>query len=409
MSYLLYNGTDITPYFYTKTSATNGPGATTATGFLINGTDISNTYVGLGTNSNIPVSQILGSSGFLKNGTDIATLYELNLIQFTGTINTDYKIWAPSGHSGFLIQILTSSAQLKFNNNITDCSFAMIGGGGGGGGMASSGNAGGGGGAGELITGTITIPKDGVLTFIIGVGGTGGTTDKSITTYGSGSAANDNSTGNSGTSTKITYGGSNSLEAYGGGGGGGGKGSTQGLIGCSTGGTGSYSNNAPGVGSKSAHTLTVNTVFKSLISYGNIGGVGANFGNDNGGGGGGGGAGGLGQNGDYSSSWNGVGTTKTSGGVGLTINYGSTPFSIGGGGGGGTAIGFGSAIGQAVAGGGQGGNADNTTATSASTINGFPGTANTGGGGGGGYNGGGKGGAGGSGTVIIYITDSKVS
>ena len=405
MSYLLYNGTDITPYFYNKTSATNGSGATTATGFLINGTDISNTYVGLGTNSNIPVSVKLSTSGFLKNGTDIATLYELNLFTIdAGTINSDYIIWTPSNHTGFLIQILSSSAKITFKYNITNCNFAMIGGGGGGGGFGGNGNAGGGGGAGELITGNMTVTSGSQVTFIIGVGGTGGAADSGTVTYGSGNGPNTSRIGNSGTSTSITCS-SNTVTANGGGGGGGGKNSSAATTGSSSGGTGSWSNSKPTVGARTTQTLTANTVFSNLISYGNIGGFGQTYNGDDGGGGGGGGSGGAGKSGFDSNNWS--GTQIISGGVGRRISYGSTNFDIGGGGGGGTRYGLGSGAGGASDGGGYGGNSNTTNY-------GGNGTANTGGGGGGAYNApsinsNGYGGNGGSGTVFIYIVSSQIS
>ena len=406
MSFLL-NGVDISSNFYKKSIHTNTIQDISNTGFLIENDDIRNIFVPLKTNSKIPVSQMLTTTNFKnKNNVDISTLFELNLITFTGTIDTDYKIWSPANHDGFLIQILTTNATMTFNYNVS-CNFAMIGGGGGGGGNHQS-NAGGGGGAGELVTGTMEILKGKTVTFTIGQGGTRGTwTGDNVTgTYGSGNGTNTSHHGNSGTPTVITCNGF-SIDASGGGGGGGGKGSSESSTSGCTGGTGSYSNATPSLGTLTVRTLTNNSVFKSLSRYpisGNgVGARGQNNNNDDGAGGGGGGVEGNGS----------IGNNQTSGGSGRTIQFGSTNFTIftiGGGGGGGTAKNVSSGGGGGSGGGGNGGYYDSNLSTATASAKGDNAANNTGGGGGGAYNGSiNIGGNGGSGTVIIYIVSSNIS
>jgi len=398
MSFLL-NGVDISSNFYKKSIHTNSIQDISNTGFLIENDDIRNIFVPLKTNSKIPVSQMLTTTNFKnKNNVDISTLFELNLITFTGAINTDYKIWSPANHDGFLIQILTTNATMTFNYNVS-CNFAMIGGGGGGGGNHQN-NAGGGGGAGELVTGTMVILKNNTVKFTIGQGGTRGTwtADNVNGTYGSGNGLNTSHHGNSGTPTVITCNGF-SIDASGGGGGGGGKGSSESSTSGCTGGTGSYSAGEPSPGTLTVRTLTNNSVFKSLSRYpisGNgLGAKGQDNNNDDGAGGGGGGVEGNGS----------IGNDTPSGGSGKTIRYGSTDFDIGGGGGGGTGTNNTSGGGGGFGGGGRGGFKGTTI-----TTTGKDGSVNTGGGGGGAYNGTiNNGGNGGSGTVIIYIVSSDIS
>lgn len=333
--------------------------------------DIATKYLGLGSSSKIPVSQVFATSGFKNSaGTDITTLFELDLVNFNGTYGTDYVILNPANHSGMLIQY-KASATLSFNY-VVDCTFSIVGGGGGGGGAANS-NAGGGGGAGELVNGTITnIPK-GTTVSIVVAGGSGG---------------GNNANGGNGGACSIAISGI-TITANGGGGGGCGKGSSASITGGCTGGAGSYSSGAPSVGTAIERTIANSGVFSSMTSYNNAGGTGQDQNNDSGAGGGGGGVGGVGIS----------GSSTRDGGAGTTLTYGSTTFNVGGGGGGG------GRPGEVGGTNGYGGGAGGTNING----NGSNGTAYTGGGGGGANNNGGIGGNGGSGTVILYIVPSGVT
>ena len=380
MSYNV-NGNNMLQWFYPTTAPSIAPNNAPTTNFKINNVDISNNYVKLGTNSNIPVSQLY-SINFLSGGQSIGNLFELNLPIFTGTLNVDYKIIPPSNHSGLLIQILNNNT-LTFNYNV-NCSFWMVGGGGGGGGSADS-NAGGGGGGGELISGNIADYAAGIpLSIIIGNGGNGGNGTR----------------GDTGGDTSITYSG-NTLTAFGGGYGGGGKGSGESTTGSSGGGSGSYDKSVPSAGTSTPRTISNFSIFKNLVSSGKSGSLGNDQNNNTGAGGGGGGASSAGS---YD-----VNNEKPgNGGNGITLMFGSITFFLAGGGGGGgrgthDGQGEGSPIGgNGADGGGAGGGRD-------TQDNGYPGTENTGGGGGGASNDGGDGGNGGSGTVILYILPSGVS
>ena len=375
----------------------NGPTNTKVsvanTQFNIADVDLSTTYIGLGTNSKISVSNNHTIDYYvLSEGkiTSIGNLFELNLPVFKSgaVINTDFKILPTNNHSGLLIQVLKSTT-ISFNYNI-DCSFAMIGGGGGGGlGSYGSGNAGGGGGAGELVTGKITgfQPTNGnYLNIVIGDGGKGATNNPS------------DSAGNQGGITRIQYLTSTStvigdISANGGGGGGSGKSSSSNMIGSSSGGTGSYSSGVPTVGTATTRNpiSTVN-IFNTMTSYNNRGLIGQDNNSDNGAGGSGGGAGG---NAAAVSNQ----TYYSVGGSGRTVKFGNTDIVLGGGGGGGASLGGTGGLGGS-GGGGKGGD---------DGASGSAGTDNTGGGGGGGSNRSGNGGKGGSGTVILYILPQGVS
>ena len=385
MSYKV-DGTDMLGWFYPYTSSTSNTNTAAITNYKIDGDDIYSSYAGIGTNSNIPVSTLYPTIAYYKNNISIGTKFELNLPLFSGTKNTNYKIWSPSNHGGLLIQILSGApTYLQFNYNISSCQFLMIGGGGGGGNTAS-GNAGGGGGAGELVTGTITnYVKNTKLSIILGDGG--------------GSQSN-------GSDTSIIYN-NYMVTAEPGTHGGSGKGSSGSANG-SSGGTGSYSNDAPNLGSAiNINPITDVSIFSYMTSFNNTGSYGNYQHNDTGGGGGGGGAGGAASN---TTTSDGTGT----GGVGKTIKYGNTSFTLGGGGGGGGRGGeYNGAGGEGGEGGGGAGGT--YTGSSGSTGNGIGATVNTGGGGGGGQNDGGYGGTGGygghggSGTVIFYILPTGVT
>ena len=86
------NGNNILDWFYPfSTQKSNTPNSAQTTNFKINNVDISNNYVGIGTNSNISVSQIYGNLGYYSDSSSIDTLFELNLPVFvTGTIGTDF-------------------------------------------------------------------------------------------------------------------------------------------------------------------------------------------------------------------------------------------------------------------------------------------------------------------------------
>lgn len=362
-------GSNMLQWFYPTSQPSNTPNTASTTNFKINNVDISNNYNGIGTNSNIRVSQIYNIN--YNNVQNIGHLFELNLPVLNGTIDDDFILCSPLEHDGLLIQILKSMT-LSFNYDI-DCSFVMVGGGGGGGNQANS-NAGGGGGAGELITGSIiNYTKGNALSISIGGGG---------------------NSGQSGAQTTITYSGV-TITANGGGYGGHGKGSSNSVTGSSSGGTGSYSSGVPNVGTATQRTITNISIFQSMTSYNNIGSLGNDQNNDSGGGGGGGGAGypAIKINNE----------DPVNGGNGLTITYGTTQFELGGGGGGGSRqSGTGPPSGAGGLGGlGGGGNGGSHT----SGDNGF---SNTGGGGGGASNDTGIGGSGGSGTVIFYILPSQV-
>jgi len=382
-----YNGNDIIPYFNSKTTKPYATVVTIAeTGFMIVGTDISSTYLLLGSSSNIPVSTIFPTTNFFyKNGTDISTLYELDLVNYSGTQNTDYKIWPPGNHLGLLIQFLATT-EISFNYTVDLLQFVMVGGGGGGGETSGSTNAGGGGGAGELITGYMqNIPANTDITITIGNGG------------------NSDFSGND---TKIALG-IYSITAIGGGEGGAGKNSSTSQVGSSTGGSGSYSNSQTFSGTATSRTISNTGYFITMSSYNNAGGKGQDQNNDSGAGGGGGGAigaGGAGGTGGTSNAGGG------NGGTGLKITYGSTDFYLAGGGGGGARrsdLTTDTAGGTNSYGGGTGGG-------DATGHVGLNGDANTGGGGGGGgnsatYDNTNNGGIGGSGTVIFYILPTGVS
>ena len=386
MSYL-QNGENMLTWFYN--GPTNTKVSVTYTGFTVGGVDISNTYIGLGTNSKISVSNNRTINYTVLQGgslINIGSLFELNLPIFSSgsVINTDYKILPPSEHNGLLIQILRSTI-ISFNYNV-NCIFIMVGGGGGGGcGGVNNGNAGGGGGAGEVITGSITgfVPTGGrYLSITIGDGGAGGNT----TTI----------SGTAGGSTSIIYFDSQStqlgsISATGGGYGGGGKTGTINMTGSSTGGTGSYSAGVPNPGTAIDRTISNTSIFNTMSSFNNNGIRGQDNNSDKGAGGGGGGAGSAA--GYTNGNW------PSTGGNGYTVTYGSTSITLGGGGGGGAFLGGNGGAGGS-GGGGNGGNND---------IGGSIGTANTGGGGGGGSNASGSGGNGGSGTVLLYIVPAGVT
>ena len=379
---------DILQHFYsydTRYSNTNISAGTTY--FKINDADISNNYVGIGTNSNIKVSDYLKNCSYFRiSSTNISTnigdLFELNLPYFsTGTINVDYKMFP--NNNGLLIQFLKNTT-LKFRYNI-DCSFCIVGGGGGGGYKANS-NAGGGGGAGELITGNITgYIANTDLTITIGDGGPSFTM---------------------GNPSSIKYS-STTITANGGGYGGYGKGNGANTTGSSSGGSGAYSNTSFNPGTVTLRSISNTSIFNSMISYGRSGAQGNDQNNDSGAGGGGGGAGDVAPDPGNEN--------PGAGGAGKTITYGNKSFDLGGGGGGGgrengygpSPQGEGGAGGKG--GGGKGGGYYIST-TSAPPYNGdgLPGAANTGGGGGGAQNNSGIGGKGGSGTVIIYILPAGV-
>lgn len=367
-------------WFYPTSQPYNYPNKAITTNFRINNIDISNNYTGIGTNSNIKVSQLY-TINYYSNGQSIGNLFELNLPVFSGTINVNYKIWPPSNNNGLLIQILQSTT-LSFNYNV-DCSFVMVGGGGGGGSSNQS-NAGGGGGAGELITGNIINyqSKYSSLSITIGNGGASGTSGGDTTiTY---------------TTTSTNPPSSVTITANGGGGGGNGKTNSSNTTGSSSGGSGSYSNTTTHPGTVTSRNPLSNIgVFNSMISYGNQGSQGNYQINDSGAGGGGGGAGAASA--DPGNENPGVG------GNGLTMYFGNTSVDLAGGGGGGARSGTSTSGGLGgIGGGGSGG--DNS-----SGGNGYGGFTNCGAGGGGAWNSSGTGGVGGSGTVFIYILPSGVS
>jgi hypothetical protein len=384
MSYNV-NGTNILGWFYPYSSTSSNANKALTSNFRINNDDISNNYVGIGTNSNIPVSQLY-TIPYNSGGQSIGTKFELNLPDLSGNIDVDYKIWDPSNNNGLLIQILKSTT-VKFNYDV-DCSFVIVGGGGGGGNNANS-NAGGGGGAGEVITGSIIGYKADVsLNIIIGNGGLAGLSGASTTLQYITDASN------------IT------ITANGGGRGGAGSNSSISVTGSSSGGTGSYNINIPAaniptVGTATQRTLSNTSVFQSMISYNNIGSLGNYQNNASGAGGGGGGA--------LTASPTPGNEVPGVGGDGITITYGSQPISLGGGGGGGSReTGFGGSSTSGGAGGLGGGGAGGGKSASGQTT-GYAGTPNTGGGGGGGSNdASAPGGPGGSGTVFFYIIPSAV-
>jgi hypothetical protein len=370
---------DILQHFYPYNpsyynSNTNIPAITT--NYKIDNVDISNNYVGIGTNSNIKVSDLFNFS-YLSNSINIGDLFELNLPVFSsGTINVDYKMFPNNG--GLLIQIFKDTT-LSFNYNV-NCSFCMVGGGGGGG-YKDQDNAGGGGGAGEIVTGSINgYIKNSGLNIIIGEGGSSHTP---------------------GSQTYITYVPpdyySNSVVAYGGGYGGRGKENGENTTGSSSGGGGAYSDKHYYAGEFTPRSINNSSIFQSMSSYGNSGSIGNDDGKSEGGGGGGGGAGSAAIVVDEGND------TPAPGGNGMEIMYGSTNFYLaGGGGGGGRKNGAGGNGGGGV--GGKGGGPSSTNGG-----NGFDGTPNTGGGGGGASSDAGDGGKGGSGTVIFYILPSGVT
>ena len=396
------NGNNILDWFYPfSTQKSNTPNSAQTTNFKINNVDISNNYTKLGTNSNIPVSQLYTNLGYTYNNNPIETLFELNLPVFDGSINTDFVMYP--GNSGLLIQILKSTT-LRFNYDL-DCSFCMVGGGGGGGAgidYVDNVGGGGGGGAGEVITGSIRKYLAGNdLIITIGDGGAGG-----IVT----GPTEINYSGQSGKKTSLTYE-SYTVDASGGTGGGCAKKGSGSTIGSSTGGTGGYSTGVPTVGTATQRNISNGSIFSGMVSFNNIGSQGNDQAEDDnkdtGAGGGGGGA----STAAVESETN---NEPGIGGDGIEQTYGTQPFILGGGGGGGGRT-YNKSPGNVGGAGGAGGGGDGGGgASSSSATNGSPGTANTGGGGGGGQNrkgissDTGLGGKGGSGTVIFYIRTSQV-
>ena len=372
---------DITSYFNPISSSYVNAISNNSTGFQINLRDISSSYLGLGSSSNIPISQLF-ITNFTKNSVDISTLYELYLANYVGTINTDYKIWDPTNHDGLLIQFKKSTT-ISFRYKVS-LQFVMIGGGGGGG-QTSVNQAGGGGGAGELITGNMTnILANTTITFTIGNGGVSDT---------------------AGSPSSILCNG-NTITANGGGEGGKGSTASSAQTGSSTGGSGSAAITTQ-AGVASDKTFTDVGYFNTMVSYNNAGGAGEDQNNGSGSGGGGGGAGGVGGAGGTGGPSNAGGGN---GGIGQTTIFGSTTFLIGGGGGGGArqpAYTTDTIGGTNSYGGGTGG------FSGTPSTNGQNGIANTGAGGGGGGNhapnGISNGGTGGSGTIIIYIIPAGVT
>jgi hypothetical protein len=379
MSYNV-NGQNMLSWFYSNFSASNTNNKAPTTNFRINNEDINDDYIGIGTNSNIPVSQLY-TINYFSSGTSVGNLFELNLPVFSGTINVDYKIWPPSQNNGLLIQFLKST-NIAFNYTVT-CTFLAVGGGGGGGGSNQS-NAGGGGGAGGVILGSIVNAQPAPSTafgITIGDGGAAG------------AGTENNRNGGNGGNTIIAYDGA-SITAPGGGGGGQGKGSTNNVINASSGGSGSFENSAT-VGTVTLQTPSNTGVFQNMTAFGNRGSLGVLQNNDDGAGGAGGGAGGA--------STAPSGNTPRNGGDGYTYSFGATSITVGGGGGGGAREDTGNPPGNGGSGGGgQGG-------WSGGGGNGSNGSTNTGGGGGGAWNNIGNGGAGGSGTLFLYILPSGVS
>jgi len=373
---------DITSYFNPISNPYVNPISNNSTDFQINLRDISSSYLGLGSSSNIPISQLF-TTNFTKNNVDISTLYELYLANYVGTIDTDYKIWDPTKHSGLLIQFKKDTT-ISFRYKVS-LQFVMIGGGGGGG-QTSANQAGGGGGAGELITGNMTnILANTTIAFTIGSGG-----------------ASDIS----GNPSSILCNG-NTITANGGGEGGKGSTASSAQTGSSTGGSGSAAMTTQ-AGVASDKTLTNIGYFNTMVSYNNAGGAGENQNNGSGSGGGGGGAVGVGGAGGTGGASNAGGGN---GGIGQTITFGITTFLIGGGGGGGArqpAYTSDLSGGYASYGGGMGGGE-----AFGANQKGQNGVANTGAGGGGGGNHApndkSNGGLGGSGTVIIYIIPTGVT
>ena len=249
------NGTNMLQWFYPTSEPSNTPNLASTTNFRINNVDICNNYVGIGTNSNIKVSQLY-NIGYYLNGVSIGTLFELNLPNFTsGTINVNYKMFP--NNNGLLIQFLTNTT-LTFNYKLNGF-FAMIGGGGGGGGQYQS-NAGGGGGAGGYIEGNMYFEANRNITINIGNGGAGSLQDI-------------DANGTNGSNTSITYfgtGGTYTITAIGGGGGGCGKASTLNRDQNSSGGSGSYSNTttSPGDVSGNGYSIALGPSFSQLVFAG---------------------------------------------------------------------------------------------------------------------------------------------
>lgn len=370
-------------WFYSDINASN-PNTAQTTNFNINGLDISNNYIGIGTNSKISVSQVYKNIDYFSNGVSIGNLFELNLAVFSGTINVHYKIWPTSLHDGLLIQFLQNTS-ITFNYRING-TFVAVGTGGKGGNSQNS-NAGGGGGGGGVVTGSIVDAQPGTFYFYFDV----------IDQYNTNVLA--------GYHTQISFNGF-TIQAFGGSDGGPGKGNGVWSVNSSTGGGGSYSNNgtSPGVISNDASFYSNRGVFINNAAFFYIGTPGKEQNNDTGAGGGGGGAGGEGilpANNDF----------PGIGGTGKTVTFGQTSITLGGGGGGG-ARSTGSLSAQIGGSGGNGGGGNgggrnwDGSLTSNNGLSGFP---NTGGGGGGAANQGGTGGNGGSGTVFLYILPNQVS
>jgi len=381
MSYNV-SDTNMLQWFYSNFNASNSNNKAPTTNFRINDVDINNDYIGINTNSNIPVTQLYNINYYISDGRSLGSLFELNLPNFlSGTINVDYKIWPPSGSSGsngLLIQFYTTT-NFKFNYKVTG-KFLAVGGGGGGGGSNQS-NAGGGGGAGGVILGDMKdVPAGQEFTITIGGGGAAG------------AGSENQRNGGNGGNTTISCGGS-TVTAGGGGGGGQGKGISYDVTNASSGGSGSYENGDSGIGTVTKSTPDTG-VFQGMQVFCNVGSKGVKQSNDDGPGGGGGGA----QDPASAAS----GNTAGNGGNGYTYSFGTTSITAGGGGGGGAREGNNYQPGNGGSGGGgQGGWSSNRDGSS--------GFSNTGGGGGGAWNAAGNGGAGGSGTVFFYILPSGVS
>ena len=108
MAYTKLGENIITSYFNPTSNPYVNAISNSSSGFKINNIDISSNFLVIGSSSKIRISQIFTTNYSISNN-DLSNLYELNLANYNGTKDVDYKIWNPTNHSGFLIQFLKTT------------------------------------------------------------------------------------------------------------------------------------------------------------------------------------------------------------------------------------------------------------------------------------------------------------
>ena len=398
-------------YYNTEGNATSSLFTTGNTGsFVMNG--LSNT-LNLVTTSTVPSQEtrnfVLKLRSGSLTGAVVATSNSITVVDSTlAYVNATGGTIIDT--AGYRLHAFTTSGNLQISSlgvgayNTIDYLIVAGGGAGGGGYTAPTYNGGGGGGAGGLLTSTLTLASTGNTVITVGAGGGPGV----------GGGEGGHIYGPNGGNTTVSFAGSQTLVAIGGGGGGAGfpgnliPGRSGGSGGGTSPGSGSVGTGTPGQGNPGG--------VASPIAYNASTGV-----TTMAGGGGGAGSAGSWKTGDPES----APTSTHAGGIGLGLSWipssygtpgpnGSLRYFAGGGGGGGAPQGSAYILSGGAGGGGAGGysapgyptSAYGSGAAIASADSGANAIINTGGGGGGVGSGGvssgiGRSGRGGSGIVII--------